>query len=99
MAYRAKLGFHWDEEEAIYGLGQGEEGIYNHRGQNQYLYQHNMRIPMPMFVSSKGYGILADCCSIMTFQDDINGSYLFMDTVDQLDYWIPVSDGKGGNAA
>lgn len=88
VAYRAKLGFGWEEEEAIYGLGQGEEGIYNHRGQNQYLYQHNMRIPMPMFVSSKGYGILADCCSIMTFQDDINGSYLFMDTVDQLDYYF-----------
>ena len=36
-----------------------EEGIYNYRGHCQYLYQHNMRIPMPVLVSTEGYGILA----------------------------------------
>ncbi|MEG1847175.1 MAG: glycoside hydrolase family 31 protein [Lachnospiraceae bacterium] len=88
MAYRAKLRFRWAQEEALYGLGQGEEGIYNYRGHVQYLYQHNMRIPMPMLLSSKGYAVLMDCCSLMTFQDDENGSYLYMDTVDQLDYYF-----------
>jgi alpha-D-xyloside xylohydrolase len=68
-------------------LGQGEEGLFNYRGHNQYLYQHNMRIPVPFFISSEGYGILLDCCSLMTFNDDHNGSYIFMDTVDQLDYY------------
>ena len=87
-AYRGKLYFDWQEEEGIYGLGQAEEGIYNYRGQNQYLYQHNMRIPMPMFVSTNGYGILADCGSLMTFNDDARGSYLFFDTVDQIDYYF-----------
>ncbi len=87
-AYRAKLRFCWEPDEAIHGLGQGEEGIYNYRHHTQYLYQHNMRIPMPFFVSSKQYGVLADCCSLMTFQDDENGSYLFFDTVDQLDYYF-----------
>ena len=87
-AYRAKLFFHWQEDEAIHGLGQFEEGIYNYRGHNQYLYQHNMRIPIPFFVSSKGYGIFMDCGSLMTFQDDFNGSYIFMDTVKQLDYYF-----------
>lgn len=87
-AYRAKLRFSFANDEAIFGLGQGEEGIYNYRHQNQYLYQHNMRIPMPFFLSSKGYGIFADCSSLMTFQDDANGSYLFLDTVSQLDYYF-----------
>lgn len=87
-AYRARLYFDWEEDEGIYGLGQAEEGIYNYRHHTQYLYQHNMRIPMPMFVSSKNYGILVDCCSLMTFQDDENGSYLFLDTVDQMDYYF-----------
>ena len=49
-AYHAKLHFSWQDGEGIYGLGQGEEGVYNYRGHNQYLYQHNMRIPMPMFL-------------------------------------------------
>ena len=87
-AYRAKLCFDWKQEEAIYGLGQAEEGIFNYRGHHQYLYQHNMRIPMPWLLSSEGYGLLVDCGCLMTFQDDHNGSYLFMDTVEQLDYYF-----------
>lgn len=87
-AYRGQLHFKWDDEEGIYGLGQGEEGIYNYRKHNQYLYQHNMRIPIPMFVSSNCYGVLFDCGSLMTFNDDENGSYVFMDAIDQMDYYF-----------
>lgn len=87
-AYRARLFYQWKEEEAIHGLGQAEEGIYNYRGHNQYLYQHNMRIPMPFFASTEGYGILVDCCSLMTFNDEGRESYLFLDTVDQIDYYF-----------
>ena len=61
-AYRGRIFFRWEDGEGIYGLGQAEEGIYNYRGHNQFLYQHNMRIPMPLFVSDKGYGVLVDCC-------------------------------------
>ena len=92
QATRAKLCFDFAPDEGIYGLGQGEEGVWNWRHQNQYLYQHNMRIPMPFFLSSRGYGLLADCGSLMTFQDDVNGTYLFMDTVSQLDYYVIVGD-------
>ncbi len=88
MAYRGKLRFEWEPGEKIHGLGQGEEGIYDYRGTVQYLYQHNMRIPVPFFVSDKGYGLLADCGSLMTFNDDVRGSYLYLDMVEQLDYYV-----------
>lgn len=91
-AYRGKVSFNWQGEEGIYGLGQGEEGVYNYRGHNQYLYQHNMRIPIPMFVSSNCYGVLFDCCSLMTFNDDHNGSYIFMDAIEQMDYYFMVGE-------
>jgi len=91
-AYRARLGFRWEDSEAIYGLGQGEEGIYNYRHHQQYLYQHNMRIPLPMFVSSKCYGVLVDCGSLMTFNEEAGKAYLFMDTVDQMDYYVMAGD-------
>ncbi|HOO28481.1 MAG TPA: glycoside hydrolase family 31 protein, partial [Lachnospiraceae bacterium] len=87
-AYRAKLYFSFLEGEGIYGFGQAEEGIYNYRKTHQYLYQHNMRIPMPFFYSDHGYGIFFDCCSLMTFQDDCDGSYVYMDAVRQLDFYI-----------
>ena len=46
---------------------------------------------MPLFVSTEGYGVLFDCCSLMTFNDE-EESYLFLDTVDQIDYYF-----MGGN--
>lgn len=91
-AWRARLCFEFEAQEGIYGLGQGEEGVWNHRHQNCYLYQHNMRIPMPFFLSDRGYGLLVDCGSLMTFQDDADGSYLFMDMVPQLDYYLIIGD-------
>jgi alpha-D-xyloside xylohydrolase len=87
-AYRGKLSFAWQTGEKLHGLGQGEEGIYDYRGTTQYLYQHNMRIPIPFLISDRGYGILFDCGSIMTFNDDARGSYLYFDTVDQLSYYV-----------
>lgn len=87
-AYRARVCFDWKDDEGIHGLGQAEEGIYDYRGHDQYLYQHNMRIPMPIFVSTEGYGILFDCCSLMTFNDSRDESYLFLDTVDEVDYYF-----------
>lgn len=87
-AYRGRLGFCFRPEEGIYGLGQGEEGIYNYHGHSQYLYQHNMRIPMPCFVSDQGYGILADCCSLMTFESQGEDAHFFFDTIDQMDYYF-----------
>ncbi len=88
MAYKGKLYFDWQDGEAIHGLGQGEEGIYDYRGNVQYLYQHNMRIPIPFLLSDRKYGILADCGSLMTFNDDSRGSYLYLDMVEQLDYYF-----------
>lgn len=88
MAYRGKIEFEFSDDEGIYGLGQGEDGIYNLRHHSQYLYQHNMRIPMPFFYSDRGYGILFDCTSLMTWEDSEVGSYIFMDCIDQMDYYV-----------
>ena len=88
MAFHGKLNFCWEPDEHIHGLGQGEEGIYDYRGNVQYLYQHNMRIPIPFLVSDRGYGILVDCGSLMTFNDDCRGSWLYLDMIEQLDYYF-----------
>ena len=87
-AWQGRLHFCFAENEGIYGFGQAEEGIWNYRGHVQYLYQHNMRTPMPVMISSGGYGILFDCTSLMTFNDTENGSYLFFDCIRELDYYV-----------
>ncbi|KRF10207.1 glycoside hydrolase [Paenibacillus sp. Soil766] len=87
-AYHTKLEFDWMEDEALYGLGSHEEGIMNLRGSHQYLYQQNMKAVVPMLVSTRGYGILMDSYSLMTFHDDGFGSYLWTDVDDEMDFYF-----------
>ncbi len=88
QAYHTKLEFEWADGEALYGLGSHEEGMVNLRGQHQYLYQQNMKAVVPVLVSTRGYGIVLDSCSLMTFHDDAFGSYLWSDVDDELDYYF-----------
>ena len=88
QAYHTKLEFEWADDEALYGLGSHEEGMFNLRGQHQYLYQQNMKAVVPVLVSTRGYGIFVDSCSLMTFHDDVYGSYLWSDVDDELDYYF-----------
>jgi len=46
--------------EAIYGLGQHQQGLMNYRGHHVRLLQENREIGIPMLVSSRGYGLLWD---------------------------------------
>ena len=59
----------WDSpsDEAIYGLGQQQDFLLDHKGDNVELYQYNTKISMPFFVSSKGYGVLWDSYSMGRF--------------------------------
>ncbi len=87
-AYHTKLEFEWADGEALYGLGSHEEGMLNLRGQHQYLYQQNMKVAIPVLVSTRGYGILLDSYSLMIFHDDAFGSYLWTDVDDELDFYF-----------
>ena len=86
--YHTRLFLEWQEQEALYGLGQNEEGITNLRGQIVYVHQANRKIAVPMLVSSLGYGILMDTYSPMIFQDTAFGSYLYTEADEEMDYYF-----------
>jgi alpha-D-xyloside xylohydrolase len=88
QAYHTRLEFEWADGEALYGLGSHEDGMLNLRGQHQYLYQENLKVSVPVLVSTRGYGILVDSTSLMTFHDDETGSYLWTDVDDEMDYYF-----------
>ena len=88
QAYHTRLAFEWADGEALYGLGSHEEGMLNLRGQHQYLYQENMKVAVPVLVSTRGYGVLVDSTSLMTFHDDKTGSYLWTDVDDEMDFYF-----------
>jgi alpha-D-xyloside xylohydrolase len=86
--FAARLSFVFQKDEALYGLGQHEQRALNHRGTHQFLYQHNLKISCPVLLSSRGWGLLLNTCAFVTFHDDDFGSYLAVDTADELDYFV-----------
>jgi alpha-D-xyloside xylohydrolase len=54
-------------DEALYGLGQHQEGIFDLRGVPIRLHQANTNISIPFLLSSKGYGILWNNPSLTDF--------------------------------
>lgn len=87
-SFHTRLYLEWAEEEAVYGLGQQEEGFGSLRGQTVYLHQANRKIAVPMLVSTLGYGILVDTYSPMIFSDTIYGSYLYTEADPEMDYYF-----------
>ena len=90
QAFHTKVEFQWMDGEGIYGLGSHEEGMFNLRGHHQFLYQENLKVAVPVIVSTRGYGIFLDCSSLVTFHDDPFGSYLWGDVDEELDYYFVV---------
>ena len=87
-AYTGMVGFQIPKSIDLFGLGQDETGVLNKRGIRQYLYQHNMRTPMPFFVTGQGYGVFFDCASLMIYDDTGETTRMLLDTVDQIDLYV-----------
>jgi len=49
-----------DPAEAIYGLGQHQDGVMNYVGTSVHLQQKNTMVAVPVLLSSKGYAVLWD---------------------------------------
>ncbi|MEI7932558.1 MAG: TIM-barrel domain-containing protein [Alphaproteobacteria bacterium] len=87
-AWHTKLQFEFQPGEALYGLGQHEQGILNYRGRQEFLFQQNMKVAMPMLLSTRGWAVLLDSYSLGSFHDDGHGSYLWCDVEDELEYYF-----------
>lgn len=87
-AWRAQIRLLLAPDEHLYGLGQDEDGVLDKRGHMEYLYQHNMKIPMPVLVSSRGYAILADCGCLMTFDARYDIAVWTLECVQCVDLYV-----------
>ena len=65
--WQVQQSFLSPSDEALYGLGQHQEGIFNVRGVPIRLHQANTNISIPFLLSSKGYGILWNNPSLTDF--------------------------------
>lgn len=92
-AYHTRIHYEWGDE-ALYGLGQHEEGYHSLRGEKVYLHQANRKIAIPMLVSTKGYGILLNTYAPAIFNDTTEGSYLYTEADPEMDFFFMSGAGE-----
>lgn len=68
--YRISQVFESPAEEAFYGLGQPQTGLFNYKNKDVDLTQYNGIIAVPFLLSSRKYGLLWDNYSISKFGDN-----------------------------
>ena len=83
-------------DEQIYGLGQSQDGRLTRRGFNRKLTQGNQDDAVPVWQSTKGYGIFWDNYSATFFEDSPEATTMRSDVADCVEYyfmWGGNSDG------
>ncbi|MDE5997312.1 MAG: glycoside hydrolase family 31 protein [Muribaculaceae bacterium] len=78
MKQRFAITFDMSANEAIYGLGQQMEDYVNLLGKTIYLTQHNLKVFIPMMVSTAGYGLLFDAGCSMIFDSKNKGQGMWI---------------------
>jgi alpha-D-xyloside xylohydrolase len=63
-SFAIRQQFRRGADEAIYGLGQQQDGRVNYAAENVELTTHNIAIAIPFLVSSRGYGLLWNNASV-----------------------------------
>jgi alpha-D-xyloside xylohydrolase len=86
--------FMLDKDEAIYGLGEQQQGKMIQRNLKLNMIQGNTDDYIPFFLSNKGYGLFWDNYSPTVFEDGPDGTSFKSDVGDCMDYYVMA----GGNA-
>jgi alpha-D-xyloside xylohydrolase len=92
--YTITQSFVLDRDEAIYGLGQQQQGRMMQRNLTLKMIQGNTDDYIPIFQSVKGYGVFWDNYSPTVFTDKPEGTSFKSDVGDCIDYYFMF----GGNA-
>jgi len=79
----------WDTQEALYGLGQHQGGVFNWRGESVDIVQDNTNISIPLLLSSSGYGIFWNNPSRSRFNNRfVHAFYISSEVAEQMDYYF-----------
>lgn len=86
-SFLVKQSFLLDKDEAIYGLGQIQNGSLQQRNRTIELKNSNHNITIPYFYSLKGYGVFWDNYASTNYVDNINNTS-FESIGDCADYYF-----------
>ena len=89
--HAVKTTFNSPTTEALFGLGQHQDGVVNRKGSTLHMLNANTQIQIPVVVSNKGYGVFWDNYSTTDFAGNVSGNtqYSFSsETGDLVDYYF-----------
>ncbi len=86
--YNVYQAFKLDADEAIYGLGQLQNGKMSQRGVRKNMIQGNVEDVSPFFQSTKGYGLYWDNYSPTLFTDNEKETSFRSEVGDCMDYYF-----------
>jgi alpha-D-xyloside xylohydrolase len=88
---KVQTSFDSPADEALFGLGQHQDGVMNLKGKNQHLLNANTQINVPLLVSNRGYGVFWDNYSSSDFYggDTNNTRFRYQSEAgDMVDYYV-----------
>ena len=89
--FRVETTFKSPSNEALYGLGQHQDGVMNRKGTNERISNVNTQINVPVLVSNRGYGVFWDNYANSDFygNESSGTKYRYVSEVgDQVDYYF-----------
>ncbi len=96
--YNVAQTFQLASGEAIYGLGQVQDGNLNHRNKSySHMVQNNMSVWIPFFHSTRGYGLYWDLYGPCDFTDNSSGTTFRTEAAHAVDYYLLVGSETDGN--
>ncbi len=87
-SYSVLLRFECPEETLLTGLGAHEDGIFNYARETEYLYEHNMKIPVPFLLSEDGWGLLLEHGCAMKYHGEGRSFSFELDAAEEVSYLV-----------
>jgi alpha-D-xyloside xylohydrolase len=94
--YTVYQAYTLDKDDAIYGLGQQQQGKMIQRNIKLNMIQGNTDDYIPFFLSVKGYGLFWDNYSPTLFEDDTESTSFKSDVGDCIDYYFMYAGNADG---
>lgn len=90
--FKLSATFDAQADEHIFGMGQYQEEILDHKGCTLELAHRNSQASVPFYISSLGYGFLWHNPAIGSVSFGTNRTTWTAETTKQLDYWVTCGD-------
>jgi len=86
--YTVSLRFTYPGSPVLTGLGAHEDGVFDYSEEDELLYEHNMKIPVPFLLSSDGWGLLIEAGCAMKYHGEKHAFTFELDAAETVSYVV-----------